>query len=179
MNDVKQRIINDIIGREGGFVDDPSDSGGATNYGITECVARNYHYDGDMCDLPRELAFEIYAEQYWHSVNGDQLADFSHALVEEVVDAAVNIGPSTAGRILQRCLNVFNQRGDLFPDIIVDGQIGPATLTALAGYYSQRSGKTLIKAINCLQGAFYIELAENREKDERFVYGWLKHRVMI
>jgi len=37
----------------------------------------------------------------------------------------------------------------------------------------------LCRALNCLQGAYYIELAERREKDERFVYGWLKNRVVL
>jgi len=35
----------------------------------------------------------------------------------------------------------------------------------------------MVLALNCLQGAFYVELAEKREKDERFVYGWLLNRV--
>ena len=50
---LKHKIINQIIEREGGYVDDISDSGGETKYGITEEVARRYGYDGKMIDLPR------------------------------------------------------------------------------------------------------------------------------
>ena len=56
----KKDIINHVIEIEGGYVDDPSDSGGETNYGITKAVARRYGYAGHMRDLPREVAYQIY-----------------------------------------------------------------------------------------------------------------------
>ena len=74
---------------------------------------------------------------------------------------------------------MFNKQGNLYNDIIVDGDIGPGTLSALAAFLQFRDELTLIKALNCLQGAFYIELAERREKDESFVYGWLRARVEL
>ena len=45
---LKQRVIDQIIKVEGGYVNDPSDSGGETNYGITKHVARKYGYKGSM-----------------------------------------------------------------------------------------------------------------------------------
>ncbi|MCP3672227.1 MAG: hypothetical protein GY814_17705, partial [Gammaproteobacteria bacterium] len=113
------------------------------------------------------------------SVKADEMINLSKSVAEEVVDTAVNMGTSRAAYYLQRSLNVFNKQGSLYNDIVVDGKIGNATLTALTGYLSQRDEHTLVKALNCLQGAFYIELTERREKDERFVYGWLKNRVTI
>lgn len=179
MGTLKQRIIDGIIEVEGGYVDDPSDSGGETNFGITVAVARANGYHGPMRDMPREVAYDIYVAKYWDKVRGDQLAALSEHVAEEVVDTAVNMGHGRAGKFLQRSLNVLNDRARLYPDLVVDGGIGPATLSALAAYLEQRSEIPLSRALNCLQGAFYIELAEKREKDERFVYGWLKNRVVI
>jgi lysozyme family protein len=87
------------------------------------------------------------------------------------------MGPRRAGTFLQRALNALNNRGTLYADVVPDGQVGPATLAALEGYLEERDRDALLKALNCLQGAFYIELCERREKDEKFLYGWLKHRV--
>ena len=176
---MKTRTINHIIYVEGGHVDDPNDSGGETNFGITIAVARAFGYVGTMRDLPRQTAFDIYTAKYWDSVRAEGLAALSERVAEEVVDTGVNCGPSRAGRFLQRALNVFNKRAKLYPDLKVDGNIGPATIKALRGYLATRDEDTLVKALNCLQGAFYITLSERREKDERFIYGWFKNRVKI
>lgn len=177
MTTLKDDIINDIIRVEGGYINDPSDSGGATNFGITEAVARSYGYTGDMRDLPRETAFDIYSAKYWEAVKADDIIELSEAVAAEVVDTSVNMGPNRAGRFLQRSLNVLNNRGSSYPDIVVDGNIGPASISALTSYLNTRSDGTLVKMLNCLQGAFYVELAERREKDERFIYGWFTNRV--
>lgn len=175
----KQSVIDAIIKVEGGYVDDPSDSGGETNYGITVAVARASGYSGSMREMPRYVAEGIYAAKYWDSVKADQIAKLSERVAEEVVDTGVNMGVGRAARFLQRSLNVLNQQSKLYADLVVDGGIGPATLTALGGYLGSRDEGTLVKMLNCLQGAFYVELAERREKDERFVYGWFKNRVSL
>ena len=59
MSELKTHTINEIIKVEGGVVNDPNDSGGATNFGITEQVAREYGYTNDMRDLPRVAAVRI------------------------------------------------------------------------------------------------------------------------
>lgn len=176
---MKDRIINRIIKVEGGYVADPSDSGGETNFGITVAVARQHSYIGPMRDLPRSIAFNIYTDRFWDIIRADDLAKLSEAVAEEVVDTSVNMGPNRAGKFLQRALNVLNNKGSLYRDLTVDGAVGPATISALRGYLNGRDEETLVKALNCLQGAFYITLAERREKDERFVYGWFKNRVTL
>lgn len=174
---MKNKIINEIIRVEGGYVDDPSDSGGETNFGITVAVARANGYNGRMIDMPRQVAFDIYAFKYWDKVKGDDLALISHDLAEEVVDTGVNMGTGRASKFLQRALNAMNKRGTLYCDIAADGQVGGQTITALKQYAKRRDVKTLVKMLNCMQGAFYINLAERREKDERFINGWFKNRV--
>lgn len=179
MHPIKQRIINDIIITEGGYGNDPSDSGGQTNYGITEAVARVSGYYGDMRLMPRDFAFTIYASRYWDLLAGDSLVALSESIAHEVIDTGVNMGVDRSAKFLQRCINVFNQEGRLYNDIVVDGDIGHATMAALVAFMTFRDESVMIRALNCLQGAFYIELAERREKDEAFVYGWMKNRVVI
>lgn len=174
MSDMKQRIIDRIIDVEGGYVNDPSDSGGVTNYGVTEAVARAAGYNGSMRDMPRFVAFDIYTARYWDAVFADQIAGLSERVAEEVVDTAVNMGVGRAAKFLQRSLNVLTPA-----ELKIDGMIGPATISELASYLSRRDDLTLAKALNCMQGAFYIDLAERRVKDRRFIYGWLKNRVKL
>jgi len=182
MTDLKKKVINDIIDSEGGYIDDPLDSGGETKYGITKQVARAYGFKGKMKNLTRDYAFMIYSKMYWEKINLDATEVLSPALAEKLADIGVNMGTGRAGRFLQRALNVLNDRQKYYGDIVVDGEIGPGTLKALRSYFKIRGidgEEVLVKMINVMQGAFYISLAERREKDERFVYGWFKNRVLI
>lgn len=176
---LRNEIINEIIEVEGGYGDDPSDSGGETNYGITKAVARKNGYKGKMIDLPRSVAFLIYQEKYWDAISGNALCILSDAVAREVADTAVNMGVSRASKILQRALNAFNMGQRLYPDLGIDGQIGENTVSSLRIYLLNRNEDALVKALNCLQGAFYIELSERREKDEKFIYGWFRNRIKI
>lgn len=112
------QAFDTLLKHEGGFVDHPDDPGGATRYGVTEAVAREVGYRGDMRDLPVALAARIYRERYWDAVKADQLpAQVRYA----VFDAAVNSGVGQAARWLQRAVGVRD-----------DGVIGPQTLAAVA-----------------------------------------------
>lgn len=176
---LKDRMINNIIDIEGGYVDNKDDSGGPTKYGITEMVARNYGYNGDMKDLSRRTAYNIYSDIYWSSVKADVLLGLSERIAFEVVDTGINCGVERTSVFLQRCLNVFNNRGKYYDDIDCDGVIGPATLHALSQYLIKRDENILVVALNSLQGAYYIKLAERREKDEAFIQGWISKRVTL
>ncbi|MBD3610559.1 MAG: hypothetical protein HUJ30_08420 [Gammaproteobacteria bacterium] len=180
MSELRDAIINDIINREGGYVNDPADSGGETMYGITEAVARHYGYEGEMEDMPREVAEAIYANLYWNPLHLTSIETMSELITEELADTAVNQGVKRAATFLQRSLNVLNNRGELYIDLIIDGDVGPATLRALGeylGHRGQEGEQVLHRMLNSLQGAFYVELAERREKDEKFIYGWYRARV--
>lgn len=174
-------LIDKIIEIEGGYVNDPNDSGGETNFGITIAVARDYGYQGEMKDLPRELAVEIYKELYWHPLKGDDIEALSPMIWEEMLDTSINMGVGRAAGFLQRSLTVLNVQGQLYADLTVDRQIGPKTLNALRTYLTARKAvdgeMVLYKMLNCLQGAFYVDLAERREKDETFIFGWYRARV--
>ncbi len=167
---------------EGGFVDDPSDSGGATNWGITERVARKFGYTGDMRDLPKSTATQIAKKKYWDVMLLDDIAALSEGTALELFDTGFNAGTSRAGRFLQRALNVLNRKGQDYNDLVVDGAVGGKSVDALRAFLNKRGSngeKVILRALNALQGAFYVELAERREKDETFVFGWFLHRVQM
>lgn len=182
MNDAFAEALVEVFGIEGGFSDDPADSGGATRYGITEAVARRHGYTGPMRELPPELARDIYRADYWDAQQLDAVALLSRPIAFELFDTGINMGTSQSGEFLQMSLNAFNRQAADYDDVEVDGEIGTRTLEALAAFlaHRKRDGETVIlRALNALQGAAYIELAERREKDERFVFGWFLQRVEI
>jgi lysozyme family protein len=178
-------LISGIIGVEGGYVNDPSDAGGATKFGITERVARFNGYQGDMRLLPRDTAITIYYSQYIVAPGFDKVADISFELAAELIDAYVNMGAGNRdakdGPIywLQRWLNALNGGGTYYPDITVDGGLGKQTLDALRafGRTKGRSYLVLAEACNAMQGARYLHIIEANASQERFAYGWLANRV--
>lgn len=174
--------LDDLLAREGGYVDHPDDRGGATCHGVTEVVARAYGYHGRMQDLPRSVAKAIYRERYWTQPRFDQVAEHSTAIAEELLDTGVNMGTGTAATFLQRALNVLNAEGKVYPDVVVDGAIGRLTITALRAFLAAR-GKdghvVLWKMLNAQQSVRYIELAEGRPSQEAFQFGWQHHRVGV
>jgi|TARA_R110001606_G_C15236552_1_gene635732 lysozyme family protein len=177
---LKEGTIKHIIDVEGGYANDPNDSGGETNWGVTVRVARKYGYTSAMIDMPRSVAFDIYSAMYWDKLSLDDVEDYSQIIAKELADTGVNMGTGRAAEFLQRSLNALNNQGKLFEDLVVDRDLGPATLLALSAFLAKRGERgevVLYRALNCLQGAFYIELSERREKDERFVFGWLENRV--
>ncbi len=176
------RLIEDLIHREGGYSDKPADRGGPTCWGITESVARRNGYRGDMRNLPESVARAIYKREYWIGPAFDQVSIVSPLVAEELLDTGVNMGPLVAGRYLQRALNVLNQEGKAFPDLVVDGNVGALTVSALRKFLQIRGPageRVMLTALNCLQGNAYIEIAEARPTQEEFVLGWLQNRVLV
>ena len=174
------KLIDAVIDREGGYVNHPADRGGPTCWGITEAVARTNGYQGNMRNLPREQAAEIYRKLYWTRPGFDKIAARAPILAAEMFDTGINMGTGTAAGFLQRALNALNQSARDYPDIAVDNAVGPRTLTALDGFIRVRGRAAegvLVKAVEALQGERYISLAERKPSQEAFVYGWLANRI--
>lgn len=180
MRDNIDELIDDLIAREGGFVDHPADKGGPTRWGITQAVARRHGYMGQMEELPRSVAALIYKKQYWRTPAFDNVSQIAPILAGELFDTGVNMGTGTAIGFLQRALNALNRNGVDYPDIAVDRTIGPNTLRALEAFLAKRgppAENVLTRAIDALQGAHYVRLAEARPAQEAFLYGWLTSRI--
>lgn len=182
MSKTPQQLIEELIGREGGYVNNPNDRGGPTNWGITEQTARAFGYHGDMRDLKRESAISIYLERYWRQTNLYKIGAIYPTLAAELFDTAVNMGPKTAGEFLQRSLNVLNRGVTDYPNISVDGAIGNMTLAALSTYRAKRGATgelVMLRAVDGLQIAKYIAIAEANPSQETFVFGWLLNRTGV
>lgn len=174
------KLVEDVIDREGGYVDHPADRGGPTRFGITQAVARAEGYTGAIRDLPRPLAARIYRRRYWQAPNFDRVATRAPLLAAELFDTGVNMGPAIAATFLQRILNALNRQQRDWGDLAVDANIGTRTLHALDTLLVTRGPSAeavLVKAINALQGERYLHLAETRPANEAFLYGWLAQRI--
>lgn len=116
MNNPATRAIDLVLANEGGYVNNPHDPGGETNFGVTASVARANGYLGNMRDMPIEFARGVYYDQYWKRYGIDKLpwpVDFI------TLDACVNSG--ALGVVwLQRAVGTLE-----------DGRIGPQTLAAV------------------------------------------------
>lgn len=107
-----EQAIERVLGTEGGYVNNPADPGGETQWGISK---RSYP-NVDIKALTRAGAIEIYRTDFWARVHADELFD---GVAFQTLDFAVNSGIETAVRYLQRALGVAD-----------DGHWGPVTATA-------------------------------------------------
>ena len=173
-------VIDETIGKEGGYSNHPADRGGPTRWGITEQVARAFGYAGDMKVLPRETAVQIYRARYWSAPGFDRIAAVSQPIAVKLFDMGVNMGPEVAATFLQRLLNGLNRGAADYPDIAADGRIGALTLAALKGLLAKRGAAAVgvvLTGLNGLQAARYVQLAEGRAANEAFLFGWLMNRI--
>jgi lysozyme family protein len=154
-----ENALPKILKEEGGYVNDPSDSGGATNRGITQATYDLYR---DSKDLERrhvrfarmtETA-EIY-EQFWNRCGADKLPA---GLNLSVFDFSVNAGPRRGVATLQHIVGTTP-----------DGIIGSKTLAAVR----RRDTRKLISEYAEARRDFYNSLASRRTKDKKFLRGWL------
>lgn len=167
---------------EGGYSNNPNDTGGETMWGITWRVARAHGYEGAMRDLPKERATEIAKAQYWDLAYLDDVASVSLSVARELFDTGFNAGIGTAVKFLQRALNALNRQQKDYDDVKADGLMGKMSLFALNAFLKRRGAdgeKVLLRALNGLQATYYIAIAENRPQNEDFVFGWILQRVEI
>lgn len=106
-----------LLGHEGGYSNNAADPGGATNWGVTQTVARANGYQGDMRDFTQDAAKAIYRRQYWDAVQADSLPT---EVRFDVFDGAVNSGVGQSVRWLQRAAGAD-----------ADGVLGAQTLAAV------------------------------------------------
>lgn len=168
------RVIDELIEREGGYVNHKDDKGGPTKYGITEKTARSHGYNGNMIDLPRDMAERIYLEEYYI---GTKIHLVTHPAVrDELLDSAVLHGPSQAIKWLQTAVNKLTEA-----HLEVDGVLGYNTRSATESFLMHNRSRdghiVLLRALNCLQGEFMLSMPDKYSKP--FIYGWLSKRVFL
>lgn len=142
-----QKCMDVVLREEGGYVDNPDDPGGATNFGITQKTLAAWRKvesvtPDEVKALTRAEAEEIYRAQYWNALNCDQLPKGVDLVT---FDFGVNAGVSRAARTLQQAVHVG-----------VDGQVGPITVHAAR----QANPEALINQISDLRLEFYKGLSD-------------------
>ena len=156
-----KKAFQDLIGIEGGYVNDPDDPGGETKYGISK---RSYPYL-DIKNLTLEQAQEIYYRDFWFPE-----LEKEFPIASEVFDTAVNMGQATAIKILQEALNLMNRDQHSYSDVVVDGLMGPRTMAA----YRHANKLTLLKVLNGLQFMNYVEICKRNPSQEKYFNGWMQ-----
>lgn len=151
--------VDKILKYEGGYVHDPLDYGGETNFGISKRAYPNL----DIEALTREDAIAIYYRDYWCKFSGDKLAN--QAVAEELLDSAVNMGWNRAVRFLQEALNLLTEFG-----LLVDGVVGPKTIEVANAY---RHPAALVTVLNGLQFERYRQIIEKDPTQRKFFRAWL------
>ena len=153
-------IIEIVLEHEGGYVNDPKDPGGETNFG----VAKRSHPDVDIKNLTKEGAKEIYKKTYWDKNKVDKMPD---NLKHIYFDMCVNQGKSRAVKILQRACNAKGAGLD------VDGGLGPATLGAI------EKSNVELQRVRGYRVKYYADLVTRKPDLERFYFGWFRRALEV
>lgn len=174
-----EEIAKEIVAREGGYVNDPDDPGGATKYGVTIHTMRKLGFDltrdgkvtaADVKRLSKAQAEEIFVEHYFTRPKINALPEPLHATV---FDMYVNAG-GNAVRILQKLLNTMGQ------SVSVDGAIGPQTIAA-ADAATKAAPDHIADAYGIARRNYYYALADRRVASRKYARrrdggkgGWIK-----
>ncbi|MBP6736560.1 MAG: peptidoglycan-binding protein [Rhodobacteraceae bacterium] len=165
MKSVKD-LATEIVAREGGFVNDPDDPGGATNHGVTLGTLRRLGLDltgegridvSDIRRLTAAQAVDIYVEHYFTRTG---IAALPEVLQASVFDMYVNAG-ANAVKVLQRLL------GDMGFACDADGQIGPQTIRAAQMAY-EAAPSHLADAYGIARRNYYYALADARPASRKY-----------
>lgn len=147
--------IETILKHEGGYVNDPADPGGETNFGISK-----RQYQGlDIAKLTLEQAKKIYQEDYWKY---DEI--ISQLVATKIFDMAVNMGHGRAHRILQEALQNVGE------PVRIDGILGPQTIKAANGSEYEE----LLKEIRVLMAVRYAQIALARPTSRKYLHNWMR-----
>ena len=156
-----EKIFDYLLKVEGGYSDDENDKGGKTKYGITEEEARKYGYKGDMQDLTKDFAKNIYLKKYYLGNKLDKVVNDKVAL--SICDWAVNSGRNGTKNAQIAVNQLTNANLD------VDGIIGNKTLEALNSVDSNK----FLEVYHNLQRIYYKGKVEADRTQEGFLTGWL------
>ncbi len=159
-------IATAIVAREGGYVNDPDDPGGATKYGVTIHTMRRLGLDltrdgqvdeADVQVLTKDRAVSIFVDHYYRRPRIDQLPEVLQA---SVFDMYVNAG-ANAVKILQRLL------GDMRIVVSVDGVIGPQTVSATKQALAA-APRHFVDAYGIARRNYYYDLADRRANSRKY-----------
>ena len=170
-----QGLIDRVIYREGGYVDDPDDRGGAPKYGITQRTLSEYVGKPQTKDRVRALshgtATAIYKDMYYLKPGIHKLPE---VLQEFMFDCAVNHGPSVAVKFLQKVYNDFVMCAGLeLNTISVDGVLGTNTADASYNLCDKVGHDWVLLALVEERMSFYSAIVGKDGSQSKFYNGWI------
>jgi lysozyme family protein len=151
---IKITLIN-----EGGYVNNPKDPGGETNFGISKRAYPNL----DIKNLTKDQATDIYYRDWWSKHPFEQIAYTDFAI--KLFDTCVNLGMGRGVKFLQRCLAANGH-----PEIVDDGDFGPHTLAVTNAF----DGPSLLDIYRQTQANYYKALVVAKPDLQQFLNGWLR-----
>ena len=154
-----EEIIEKVLEHEGGYVDDPNDRGGETNFGI----AKRFYPSVDIKNLTKEQAKKIYHQDYWKPAKCDEVPLHLRHIY---FDMCVNFGRRGAVKVLQRAAN-----STIKDKLEVDGGIGSKTLSAI-----QKLSIDRVRAYRVLR---FANLVIKKPEQERFWVGWYRRATDV
>lgn len=168
------KAIGTVLEHEGGFVANPADPGGATNWGISlrwlraQGLLGDVDHDGDVDaddirNLTRNQAIALYRDKFWRASYEWMI----QPLAIKVLDTAVNVGPERAHRILQEALNAIGL------PVSVDGICGVQTVKACIAAGPENLDQLLME-FRAAQSVYYAGLAIDKPDLRRFLKGWMR-----
>lgn len=161
------KFIGELLLTEGGYVNDPSDSGGETNFGITVTVARENGYTGSMKAMPVEVAKKIYKKIFWDSLKLDEFK--SQELAEVLCDMSVNAGIGKGKEVMQKMINYMTT-----DNIVVDKVIGSGTMGRIALIDTKEEMEEAVLLAGAMFARHHLECMDRNEKNEKYGLGWLR-----
>jgi lysozyme family protein len=156
--------VERLLKLEGGFVDDPKDAGGATNFGLTLGFIQSFDSEctvEKLKEMTEKEACAIYQKYWWDKYSMGSIND--QALASKVLDTFVNLGPNQATRIIQKAIN------DAGIPTHIDGQFGPQTISAL----NTPKKDEILQYMKDNLVAFYKSIVANKPSQTKFLKGWL------
>lgn len=179
----RSNIIASAIVVEAGYTNNPADRGGPTKYGITQAVAMRYKdqlvakfgWDGDMRNLTEDMAVYIYIPEYWNKMSLDGIFAISPVFADMVFEAGINVGVGTVCQWVQTIVNVMNNNQAYYPDLKVDGNVGPVTLKALQTLLKVRPRDGLPNVLfmfSAMASSRYVDICSRYPDQEIFMSGW-------
>jgi lysozyme family protein len=185
-----EHAFADLLGIEGGFVDDPVDRGGATKYGISLRFLKaegaidedldgyadfDLDMDGDIdgADI-RKLtvgdAKSLYKRSFWQALDCES---FPRPIGEMLFDQGVNGGNHAAKKLLQQAINAVLRAGRYRTIALqLDGQIGHLTRQSFQSMWERHPEQLVIEYREAVKDR-YVAIVRRNPSQAKFLKGWL------
>ena len=170
-----KKALEGVLKAEGGYVNDPDDTGGETYKGVSRRFnskwqgwvlvdllkqKANFPANLDYNDELQKHVADLYEQNYWDRVSGDDIAN--QEIAESIFDFAVNAGVKTSSRLAQTCVEAK-----------ADGVIGANTIIKI----NNANTDLFIATFALLKISRYIAICEGKPVNRKYFFGWVRRAM--